>query len=430
VASAANSLSEQFLQYHRSNNLHLYMTRASVIESVQRNINFMIDGAAPRNGRERAMTIWFEQVSSHISNEKRKHYSASSLTRDPDIPPGLEFRSLYKAWSCSDDFTIKDDVASYADYSRSDVNLPYNPDTGMLVYPPRAYKWFGAEIRSSVLDYDNPKTLPTLRKVCGAIRNAMRIHKPMDKTGTGLHVHIGQQAGWTLLHLKKIATIWHLIEPSMYRLHRRDRGQSNWCAPMSEETALARYIFQDDENCEIYTATTTGPTKKAYSQQMRRYIPPIIQLPLLNDYFTNIWQFETIDGLNEAMETGSFHETCVRWRCSGEKISGINGTGKTQTLEFRMMQGTFDADHVWKWASMLERLVIFSRDSPPRVFKDAIQSLLNEELPDSIGFNKEDLEWFRIRRTDNEYFAYPDPQGMVDWGEPFMVRGYGDTHIL
>ncbi|KAI1145295.1 hypothetical protein F4825DRAFT_474274, partial [Nemania diffusa] len=428
VADAAFALREQFLQYHLDNNLQLYMTRNFIIELVQHNIAFMIWGVAPKEGQERVMTIWFEQVTDLITDQKRRHYSASENIWDPDIPPGLEFSSLYKAWSCTDDFTIQDSMPSYAHYHRSDFNIPIDRVTKTPIYPPRSYQWFSAEIRSSVLDYDNPNTHPTLRRVCSAIRNTMRVHKPMDMIECGLHVHIGQQAGWTLLHLKKFATLWHLIEPSMYKLHRKIRQQSTWCAPMAEESGLARHVFLRDATCATYAATTTGPTKAAYERQMMAYVPHIDR-PQLNEFFANIWQFSTIIDLNQAMRSGSVPETCIRWRISGEKLSARSSTGKTQTLEFRLMQGTFDADHVWKWASMLERLVVFSRDSTAAVFKAAIQDLLEKELPDSIGFNKDDMEWFKARRTDDDYFAYPNPDGMVDWGEPFMVPGYGDTHI-
>ncbi|KAJ8114785.1 hypothetical protein ONZ43_g4819 [Nemania bipapillata] len=428
VASAAGDLEGQFVQYHLDNNLLLYMTRQAAIDAVQPRINFMIEGAAPRSGRERARTVWGERVSTLIYDQKRAHYSASSLLRDPDIPAGMEIGNIYKAWSCTDDFTILDELPFYVDYHASEVNVPRDPDSDMLIYPPSSYKWFGAEIRSSVLDYDNPNTLQTLRRVCGSLRQVMRIHKPMAQIGSGLHVHIGQQAGWTLLQLKKFATLWHLIEPSMYRLHRRDREQSNWCTTMTDQTSLARNIFHQDRNSIRYRPTTTGPMYLFYTNQISQYLPQI-PTPLLEDYFTCIWQFDRINDLNDAMRSGTYRETCLRWRLSGEKISDASSTYRTQTMEFRMMQGTFDADHVWRWASVLERLVVFCRDSPPDVYKDAIENLLNQILPNSIGLNMDDMLWFDSRRTDGDYFAYPDPNGMVDWGDPFMVRGWGDTHI-
>ncbi|KAI1360504.1 hypothetical protein F5Y08DRAFT_343632 [Xylaria arbuscula] len=116
----------------------------------------------------------------------------------------------------------------------------------------------------------------------------------------------------------------------------------------------------------------------------------------------------------------------IRWRIAGDKLSKRPDKDHIQTLEFRSMQGTLDADHVWKWAGVIERLVIFARDAAPSVYRDAIVDILENRTPDSLGLNRVDLDWFTARRKNN-HFTYPD-NDRVDWADPFMVQGYGDTH--
>ncbi|KAI0459718.1 hypothetical protein F5B21DRAFT_525145 [Xylaria acuta] len=427
VDEAVKVLREQFVEYHKNKNIELYMTTQAVIRSLRDNLFFMIEGLSTNTGRRRAVELWYDSVSLLVRDEKRKHYSASGDYRDPNSVPLNVADAKYTAWSCTDDISIQDPFPIFDDYTIPAGSVSLIPNSeATYADPPNLYKWFPAEIISSVLDYDSPLTREALRAACKTLRGELRIHKPMEAIRTGVHIHIGQQAGWTLLHLKKFATLWHLIEPDMYRLHRRDRKRSIWSSPMATESHLARYIFSP-EGAARYQSTTTGPLRKAYQVQMENYVPPI-ERPRLREYFANLWQYATIRELNTGMGSGSISQTCVRWRISGGKLSDETGPYTTiQTLEFRLMQGTFDAEHVWKWASICERLVVFARDSTPEVFRDTIQHLLDRAYPILLGLNKADIDWFISRYRDG-YFAYPEPDGKVDWTDPFMIRGYGDTH--
>jgi hypothetical protein len=398
-----------------------------MLESTRDRMNFMTAGAAPFRARNRITTIWYERMKEFLDVEKERHYSATNGTQETDSRLG-NVRNIYKSWSCTDDISILDRMSNYNEYKIPEGSLP--PGTASIAMPPDLYKWFGAEIRSPIMDYDNPRSHETLRTVCKTLRDTLRIHKPMAGISTGLHVHIGQPAGWTLLHLKKFATLWHLLEPSLYKLHRRDREQNLWCVPVGQNCNLARYVFFQELRYDQYAATTTGPPRKAYERQMVSHLPQI-DSPRLEEYFVNIWQYQTINDLRDAMNGATGLESGMRWQVSGDKLSlRPDGPSKIQTLELRMMQGTMDADHIWRWASLLERVVVFARDSSPLDFKLAIDSLRKNILSDRLGFNQDDLEWFRARRTDNDYFAYPDPDGMVNWKDPFCAPGYGDTHGL
>ncbi|KAI0444817.1 hypothetical protein F4803DRAFT_572519 [Xylaria telfairii] len=434
IELAVQTLGRQFVDHHRNNDIELHMTTQAVLRDIRDKLIFMIQGLSTREGRMRTVMLWYEQVTLLVKNEKRKHYSATSEDyQDPDSVHIDLARTRYTAWSVTEDISIQNPMTEH--YLVPDGTVPLIPNLSGTAHvePPELYKWFPAEVVSSVLDYDNPRTRETLRTACKILRGELRIHKPSQFTRTGVHVHIGQQAGWSLLHLKKFATLWHMLEPSMYRLHRKDRLNSKWCKPMAEESQLARFIFRGAREFfrnrgDQYQATTTGPLRKAYQVQMQNHIPDLGDRTKLQEYLTNIWQYKTINELNAAMATGLGGQACVRWRIEGKQLSEETGPcRKIQTLEFRLCQGTLDAEHIWKWTSILERVVIFARDSTAEDFRITMQNLLDGFYPDLIGFNQADVKWFESRGVDG-YFAYPDPDGKVDWTDPFMIRGYGDTH--
>ncbi|RWA11371.1 hypothetical protein EKO27_g3740 [Xylaria grammica] len=360
-----------------------------------------------------------------LSNWKGNWLWNSDESEDVNVARGVNelFGARYTKWSCTDDISIKSVMPIYTDYVIPEGSIPTEPDTQRPVgYPPDLYRWFGAELVSSVLDYDNPQTQLTLRTACAAIRDAMRVHKPMAIIGSGVHIHIGQQAGWTLLHLKKLVTLWHLVEPSIFRLHRRDREQSEWCTPMTD-CDLARLVFNRQNRYSAVGANMMGPNKALYENYMNEYIPDFRAHQALFEFLSHIWMYDSIDSLVRGLRADA---SCISWRVGGNKLSDAPGL-RLQTLEFRLMQGTLDAEHIWKWAGVLERLVIFSRDSTAAVFRNALAVVMAGTIPDEVGLNKDDLSWFASRQTDDGYFAYPEG-GAINWSDPFMVRGYGDTH--
>ncbi|TGJ87472.1 hypothetical protein E0Z10_g1248 [Xylaria hypoxylon] len=376
------------------------------------------------NQNDEVLTNWMGNW--QWKNQKEMHYAPED-DPDPSLVPGLDVDSRYTRWSCTDDISIETSWPTASNYIVPPGSVPIDPYSQKPVgSPPDLYKWFGAEVVSSVLDYDNPQTYPTLKTACGAIRDAMRIHKPMAFIESGVHVHVGQQAGWTLLHLKKFATLWQLVEPSLFKLHRKDRKESHWCEAMVWNSHLARLVYRRDDRYTAYGATVTGPKRTLYETQMRQYIPELGRRRRLQEYFYHLWLYDTINELNSAMyPVGS---GCVRWIISGNKLSDEPGAfRKLQTLEFRLMQGTLDADHIWKWTSILERLVVFARDSTADVYRNAVAELLEQELPDALGLNKDDMAWFKSRATDGDHFAYPE-NGEINWSDPFMIPGHGDTH--
>ncbi|KAI0508542.1 hypothetical protein F5B22DRAFT_659144 [Xylaria bambusicola] len=426
VEQATKTLAAQFWQHHKDQKLAPHLTSQEIMETLQKDIGYMIVGVAPKKCREKVKTIWLERVMGIARSEKKAHYGAQGHD-DPNLVRDVAEDEKYRAWSVTNDVSVDCDT-DRTHYNIPPGSIPTFPLTGLPIGEPSTlYKWFGAEVVSPVMDYDNPGVYPSLRRTAQALRVVMRIHKPMSHIQSGVHIHIGQQAGWTLLHLKKFATLWHVIEPLMFSLHRQERSAGRWCLPMNRDSILGRLVYRHDTRYSKYAPTTTGPKRKAYQMQMNRYTPDFDNRALMRQFVYLIWQYDTLDDLKSAMHQSSLGMCSIRWRVSGNKLSAMPDREDIQTLEFRLMQGTLDADHVWKWASILERLVVFARDATEHMFRDAIAEIVEGNTPQSVGLNQEDLRWFKDRWSDKKFFTYPD-KDVIDWSDPFMVPGHGDTH--
>ncbi|KAI0205017.1 hypothetical protein F4808DRAFT_474317 [Astrocystis sublimbata] len=438
IPGAAEVLRAQFMEYLERDKMRPFTISMGALKSIRDKLSTLIQGELTATSRKSIMQRWYESVSLFVNSENEDYCNSHSVPVDPLAVPDMGVADpRYLVWSCKEDWTVSTSIPPNDCYNIRSGKIPLMPD-GKPGEVTSLYKWFGAEVISPVMDYDNPGSRTALISTCTVLRGEFRIHKPMEFIQSGVHVHIGQQAGWTLLHLKKFATLWHLIEPFMYRFHRKDRRKSAWCKPLATECNLAKLVFRrglDTDKDSLLMPTTTGALSRAYAEQMSRYVPNIQDHDLVS-FMSIIWQYPEIDQLNLGMSGGPDAGTTIRWRLAGSNLTSPTGPNvKTQTLEFRLMQGTLDADHIWKWASICERLVIFARDSTPAQFRGTIKTLLKGHAPflTTLGMNEEDLTWFMSRSNglnDDVHFIYPDLNGKINWHNPFMTTGYQDTHDL
>jgi len=411
-------LKRQFRDYHVANNLEFHLTRHKAIEYIRDNvIRFCVLGVVPVGQRDRIATLWHQQMAKYISERREAYYSASQYERDARCVAAPGTSDKYRAWTVMDDHTVMENIPEAREYAHA--RIPNSDRDG-----PALYKWWGPEVISPVLDYDDPETLESLRKVCGTLRDRLRVHKPMAQVSFDVHVHIGQEHGWTLLQMKKFATLWHLIENDLYTLHRRGQRDAPWVGPLATESRLAYEVIKNEHIERSVVATTPEPMRSAYAIQMAHHMPRVAR-PDQRAFFHNIWQYARLTDLSEALALKE-RKGSLCWYLTGRKLTPEPTTEYRQTMEFRMMQGTMDAQHIWRWASICERLVVFCRDSSAAVFKSAIQDIMDGKLPE-LGFSREDLAWFAARQTDDGYFEYPD-RNHVEWSQVFMVPGFGATH--
>ncbi|KAI1209341.1 uncharacterized protein F4807DRAFT_467626 [Annulohypoxylon truncatum] len=442
--SAAQVMSAQFIKFHNDNSLEFHRTRDETLEEfADKKLPLFIEGLAyqehPDIGKinEEIARLWLEI----LENERKRFEESEGKFVDSNCVqiPGADPK--YYAWTCSVDESIAIDSVIPRHYVIPNDSLlpPADPNFRLIPLPPGLYKWWPGELKSPIYDYDNPATLETIRKACAALRNTYRIHKPMSAFGTGLHVHFGQERGWTLLQLKKFTTLWLLLEQSLEKLHRKDRSHYNaFACPLRSRCPISHALFGNGQmaiqNRQRLPDTRNRNPQRSYEykQLMNMHVP--FDLPASNDFtqavreiIAEVWQYDTISGLNDGM-TSYRDYGYVMYRLRGHKIT-TGADNAMQTLEVRLMQGTFDADHIWRWMSICQGMIRFSRDSTPQQFNNGLRHmLLSTEHPGRVmNIPVDYFNWFNNHKDANGYFRYPDDD-VVNWADPFMVPGYADVY--
>ncbi|KAI0011552.1 hypothetical protein F4779DRAFT_615373 [Xylariaceae sp. FL0662B] len=457
VEMAVETLTQQFNRYHLDNRIPFHGTRYKTLKAIADGVlgGFLL-GAPNDDARNRVSTFWEYQGRKYLDGFKKLHREELNKIPDPNhvALPGLE--PVYTAWSVTFDasvsaFAIRSDCYNIPPGSVQIEDAPslpplrgsarladdQPPPSVFSGLPPGLYEWFGGEVRSPVYDINHPETMPMIQKVCAALRDNLRIHKPMSKTKTGLHIHFGQEAGWTLLHLKKLSTLWILLEEYVEHLHRKDRATNSYCVSVRDHSQLVGALQSADPREAAYFLSNLRSRSPEKSAEYLALLNSYVQLEGLPTKFVNIlteiWQFTNITKLAEALYSEATLFGSVRWRLGGVKRTDPISFMFTQTIEMRLMQGTLDANHVRRWMTVCARMILFARDSTPEQFRAGIQAMLRNTMSpaDVMGIPQEDMDWLLNHIPDDEdngYFEYVD-KDIVNWGDPFMAPGYGNTHL-
>ncbi|KAI5868351.1 hypothetical protein GGS23DRAFT_592130 [Durotheca rogersii] len=363
---------------------------------------------------------------------------------DPNHIRVVGLSDIYRAWSVTEDTSVDGEGMIMSRYEIP-RHVQFRFPSGS---PLSEYRWFGAEVISPVLPVGTEVTAETIRRACASLRNRFRIHKPMERS-TGFHVHLGHKHGWNLLHLKRFITLWLLIETTLVRIHRKDRGSDYmkiWCGPLTETTRLARYHGATNnierEIFEDYVPRTAPYARNRNQQRMRAHVPMHLLEEKLADFVNHVWLYTSIDSIVDAFSGAASMRPGVRIRISGNKVSQRPGSGLPQTIEVRTMQGTLDADHINHWIVVLTRILYYTRRATDEEYRMMLEEVLNTATPtrdvgrllEALGVPDRTTQYFldgARRKLDAKsgvkWWAYPDDD-LVDWADPFMARGHGATH--
>ncbi|KAI1323722.1 hypothetical protein F5Y16DRAFT_424765 [Xylariaceae sp. FL0255] len=342
---------------------------------------------------------------------------------DPSCAQLLGLKSQYYGWTCHDDCSL-----------RLPEQVPTELGSDVVVHPKDHYFWWDPELISPILDYDHSETLDRIRTVCATLRDAFRVFKPHIDIRNGVHVHVGLEQGFTLLHAKKFATIFLFLEPYFKHLHQRNHPENeSTCCKSVTAFCLGTWVYEKLHRYKMHEATTQMPDSDRYSRQSDRHVPfDVIDNELVVEHIHNIWQYDDVDDLTEhfAGRVDCREKGTIRMRMVGGKRSR-RVRGSIDTIEFRQMRGTLDPDHVWRWAKICVRLVHFCRDSTRAQFKETVHKIIKgEAYPAELGFDQDDLAWFVAQQTDKDpeattipaaYFRLPD----FAWAGVFMPPGAG-----
>ncbi|KAI0111716.1 hypothetical protein F4814DRAFT_364121 [Daldinia grandis] len=450
----SEAMMEQFADFHKANSLELHCTSDSDLDTIiERQLQIIYRGF----GRKRR--VQFQKTRDRFKilakDRTRKALEEYELRVTGEVDPNSidlpGAAPLYRAWTCTLDFSIKPDPASESFYERcihlyqvpkdtsripaSFISQDEDGNDTFIKNPIELYTWYQGELRTSILDYNHSDTLPAIQRACATLRESFCIHKPTSAIQTALHIHFGQEEGWSLLHLKKFSTLWLIVEEDLEKLHRRDRsnGSNGYCLSNRRHSPIS-YSLRHELDDNLSDIEQKNPrVYRENMNEMRNHVPfrpTSTDSYNLDEHIRNviyeIWKYPNITELSRGM--AGENNTYAKLRIAGNQASTITAWQKG-TIEIRLMQGTLDAGHIAHWMKICERLIIWSRDSTAQEFYDGLLRTLGDLTPlgDIIGIPEETKLWFQDQQGDSGYFEYPD-QDRVNWGEPFMVPGHGATH--
>ncbi|KAK5634783.1 hypothetical protein RRF57_010496 [Xylaria bambusicola] len=482
TAQALKQWQEDFEQYHTDNNIQMYRTRNSDIQELVKEkctVRGWPDLSEARLQHLKA--ILEERIISKRNLYKQLREDLRNEQVDPLHVPVPGLKQQYKAWTVTIDLSVDGNGMTKERYANATTADPWNE-----------YFWFGAEVVSPVLPMRDERSYEAVRVACGALRDALRCHKPME-VSTGLHIHLGHTHGWTLFQAKRFGAFWLLAETIILRLHRRDRDmdakvsesilscnfsqarylfpntyemwESNyscsvtcfvlsmmftwltvkyckWCAKIRGSSRLWRALFSSDEQ-ERQACASTIPANNPPLQRMNCDRELIRNVPLqrLGDvwrkFLQNLWQYGSITELHKGLGESQYCRTGIKWRIRGKNSSTERATQDDEqpgTIEARIMHGTLDADNINNWVIVLERIVHVVRNFSDDEFREFLSEFLSSRSPGRL------LALLEVPEEVRQYYVDPkrrDTQDMyweypdhdlVDWNQPFMVPGHKATH--
>lgn len=269
--------------------------------------------------------------------------------RDPNHVDIEGMSDSYRAWQSTDDVSVSIALVRFENYVMP-PGYVVPPWSARQPIPPYLYSWYGTEVISPVYDIANPDCYATVERALKQMRNELRIHKPLSTGQTGLHIHMGHQDGWNLFQLKRVVTLYYLLEPELVRLHREERETFLYCRPMRTQSFLAGALFYPEGVSAEYQYRLPGGGA-LMNLQYDQYMAPLLPLDIMDEntrkFITAIWRYPTITNLTQGLSNCKMSGSeALRIGMFGDKRTEDPGYIQKQTLEFRHMQGTLDAIHV------------------------------------------------------------------------------------
>ncbi|KAI0386292.1 putative amidoligase enzyme-domain-containing protein [Hypomontagnella monticulosa] len=222
------------------------------------------------------------------------------------------------------------------------------------------YRFLGREITSEVMRADEPIAYTEkITDVCRAIRQ-MRVH--INETA-GMHVHVGRgEESFSLLTMKKLATIIWLTEKMLLGLHHPSRKESIYCILLRDESLLR--IKAADTN-----SISNNILRIAREERMDEFIPRPASLEATKT-------IEELAGLMSAPDNPDLSRGAMSFT---RFLPAAPGVGNIHTIEFRQMAGSLDPGPIIHWAKVCMAIVDFARLSTAPRYKELIARIIEEE---------------------------------------------------
>ncbi|OTB06469.1 hypothetical protein M426DRAFT_258762 [Hypoxylon sp. CI-4A] len=443
----------QFIVFSDGRDLDLGLIKPDDVRILKERITECFTGEWDLQGdvvaREHLRQISFHfgyRINRSVADAKRLYEAALTRAIDPNHVqvPGMQAAS--KAWTVVHVPEISGNLQTPDRY--------VIPENRAAEVPMEDYLWFGGALKTPVLPQNGMYTKQSIRRACNTIRTRFRVHKPMEYA-TRLTVHLGHMHGWDLLELKRLVTLWTLIEETLIHIHRRDMGSESqrrrWCGSPLTNTVLAQRIFRlpgREYNAlnNIIPQHNAVVLRRRLEDQFWEHVDGSVIDHRTLYFLWWIWQSRTINILERAMEPGRSADGHMRLISGlllnvtgGKATDPPHGTDTTQTVEIHTMHGTMDANHTLHWIEVLNQLMNWVRHSSSEQFKALLHWIVTTEdldlimLLERLGVDDDEITYYRDQRNRSSlhggatWWRYPD-NDIIDWTNPFCVKGYGAVH--
>lgn len=210
----------------------------------------------------------------------------------------------------------------------------------------------------------------------------------------GVHVHVGLDDSTlfsTITH-KKLGTILWLAEARMERLTRPDRVTCRWCNRLTKNAMLSTHErinikLGPDIDYQQWLAPVLeahDPTKGGVSEA---------ELDRLRSLFCELWM--TAEAVHVRRLLG------IVDIFTSSRLAYNFATGKKNTVEFRLLEGTLDSDVISAWTFLCQAIVHLAVVQDPPAFQFLIGNLLRGDdeytIFDFMGKDGVDIGEDRIK---------------------------------
>jgi hypothetical protein len=233
------------------------------------------------------------------------------------------------------------------------------------------YHWTSYELSSVVMaPYEYTEQI---EDVCRALKT-LRIHL---NESTSVHVHVGRgDEPFSLLTVKKFATLYWLTEKRILDLHHPSRYNNKFSFRLTQRSILA------SRTQEVFDWEEQGVNKDRLLP-MYDYVPNWGLTKLQHSQLRRIWRCRHIDEVAMLMRGARLppflNHMYERGSVGFDRFLPAGKTGgNIQTFEWRQMSGSLDAEHINQWVGFCLAFTDFCRLASGPTFKELAEHVVQK----------------------------------------------------
>ncbi|KAI1407799.1 hypothetical protein F5Y13DRAFT_205767 [Hypoxylon sp. FL1857] len=319
----------------------------------------------------------------------------------------------------------------------------------------KAYAYEILKVASPVMrmSYPPKEIEDSIESIFQTMRKNFRIHREMPSLGATTQITVSHSAGFTLLDIKRLASLVYVLGPTLRWLNQEHRTQGAYtriCGSLGKVSMLAK-LSQTDPDVTDFDPDNIMPNarnpeeRQAQLEEMNRHLPSSIlsRTNQLKDnvFFTTLWRYTNINDIVAAVTPGWPGERAdVMIKCSGpgqetgrHELSGsqANGADKEDdaldfsrvdaergVIEFRSCGLTLDSAHVACWMIICEHIVSAAKSWTPAEFKHLITQIVTDQSPfEALGIPARVQKYYKELLNGSYYLEKTIDE--VSWNNPF-----------